>query len=165
MLWTAAAQAATMAVLAGLYNIEQTGNSAAQAVSVLCLFLFNTWFSIGWLGMTWCVLICTYRWSDGQAVPCRSYAFEDPGSGKCPLNRFELAFQLLRSVINVRLACRAQTPVVMATGPMFANIGLGTYALFAALNGAVIFPVVYLFFPETKKYSLEDVSPDTRIII
>jgi len=46
----------------------------------------------------------------------------------------------------------------MATGPMFANIRWGTYALFAALNGLVIFPAVYLFFPETKKYSLEDVS-------
>lgn len=53
MLWTAAAQAGTMAVLAGLYNINNAGNHAAQVVSVLCLFLFNTWFSIGWLGMTW----------------------------------------------------------------------------------------------------------------
>lgn len=50
----------------------------------------------------------------------------------------------------------------MATGPMFANIKWGTYALFAALNGVVIFPVVYVFFPETKKYSLEDVSWRTR---
>jgi hypothetical protein len=48
--------------------------------------------------------------------------------------------------------------VVMATGPMFNNIGWGTYALFAALNGVVIWPVVYFFFPETKKYSLEEVS-------
>jgi hypothetical protein len=46
----------------------------------------------------------------------------------------------------------------MATGPMFANIQWGTYALFAALNGVVIVPTVYLFFPETKRYSLEDVS-------
>jgi hypothetical protein len=53
MLWMAAAQAGTMAVLAGLYTIEHAGNRAAQGVSVLCLFLFNTFFSIGWLGMTW----------------------------------------------------------------------------------------------------------------
>ena len=53
MLWMAAFQAVTMAVLAGLYDIEKSGNKAAQVVSVLCLFLFNTWFSIGWLGMTW----------------------------------------------------------------------------------------------------------------
>ena len=53
MLWTAIAQGITMAVLAGLYKIEKQGNKGAQGVSVLCLFLFNTWFSIGWLGMTW----------------------------------------------------------------------------------------------------------------
>ena len=53
MLWTAAAQACTMAVLAGLYNTLQEESKPAQVVSVLCLFLFNTWFSIGWLGMTW----------------------------------------------------------------------------------------------------------------
>ncbi len=53
MLWTAIAMGLTMVVLAGLYNITREGNSGAQGVSVLCLFLFNTWFSIGWLGMTW----------------------------------------------------------------------------------------------------------------
>jgi hypothetical protein len=52
MLWMAAFQAATMAVLAGLYNYTDT-SQAARVISVLCLFLFNTWFSIGWLGMTW----------------------------------------------------------------------------------------------------------------
>lgn len=57
-----------------------------------------------------------------------------------------------------RTRADADLQVVMATGPMFANIQWGTYALFAALNGLVIFPTVYLFFPETKRYSLEDVS-------
>lgn len=45
----------------------------------------------------------------------------------------------------------------MVTGPMFATIGWGTYAFFSCLNGLVIFPLVFFFFPETKKYSLEDV--------
>lgn len=53
MLWTAILQAGTMAILAGLYNTNRAGNKAAQGVSVLMLFLFNTWFSVGWLGMTW----------------------------------------------------------------------------------------------------------------
>lgn len=53
MLWMGLAQGLTMAVLAGLYNTVDAGNKAAQGVSVLMLFLFNTWFSIGWLGMTW----------------------------------------------------------------------------------------------------------------
>lgn len=48
--------------------------------------------------------------------------------------------------------------VVMATGPMFNTIGWGTYAFFAAMNGLVIFPCVYIFFPETKKYSLEELD-------
>ncbi|KAK4689328.1 vacuolar iron transporter family protein, partial [Tremellales sp. Uapishka_1] len=127
MLWTAAAQCATMAVLAGLYNVN---NHAAQVVSVLCLFLFNTWFSIGWLGMTWL------------------YPAEVTPLGiRAPANALSTASNWIFNFM-----------VVMATGPMFANIGLGTYALFAALNGLIIFPVVYLFFPETKKYSLEELD-------
>lgn len=43
---------ATFVILAGLYDTVAT-STAAQVISVLCLFLFNTWFSVGWLGMTW----------------------------------------------------------------------------------------------------------------
>lgn len=53
MIWAAVAQGFTMAILAGLYETVDRGNKAAQGVSVLMLFLFNTEFSIGWLGMTW----------------------------------------------------------------------------------------------------------------
>lgn len=53
MLWTALAQGITMVILAGLYNKVEEGNRIAQGFSVLMLFLFNTWFSIGWLGMSW----------------------------------------------------------------------------------------------------------------
>ncbi|ORX35673.1 general substrate transporter [Kockovaella imperatae] len=130
MLWMAAAQAGTMAVLAGLYNIEHRGNKAAQDVSVLCLFLFNTFFSIGWLGMTWLY--------PAEVTPLRIRA---------PANALSTASNWLFNFF-----------VVMATGPMFAGIGWGTYALFAALNGVVIWPVVYMFFPETKKYSLEELD-------
>jgi len=114
MLWTAAAQAATMAVLAGLYDTQKSGNKAAQVVSVLCLFLFNTWFSIGWLGMTWLY--------PAEVTPLRIRA---------PANALSTASNWLFNFF-----------VVMATGPMFAGIGWGTYALFAACNGIIIFPVV-----------------------
>jgi hypothetical protein len=42
---------------------------------------------------------------------------------------------------------------------MFATIGWGTYAFFAAMNIVIIFPTVYFLFPETKQRSLEDASP------
>ena len=114
-----------MAVLAGLYNIEHAGNKGAQGVSVLCLFLFNTWFSIGWLGMTWLY--------PAEVTPLRirapANALSTASSESAP--RPELIPDWLFNFF-----------VVMATGPMFAGIGLGTYALFAALNGVVIWPVV-----------------------
>jgi hypothetical protein len=53
MLWMALFQGITMMILAGLYNLVEEENKVAQGFSVLMLFLFNTWFSIGWLGMTW----------------------------------------------------------------------------------------------------------------
>jgi hypothetical protein len=46
----------------------------------------------------------------------------------------------------------------MVVGPMFANIGFGTYVFFAVMNLAVVVPGTWFLFPETKKYSLEDVS-------
>lgn len=53
LLWTALLMGVTMAILAGLYEPVDNGNTAAQVISVLCLFLFNSWFSVGWLGLTW----------------------------------------------------------------------------------------------------------------
>lgn len=50
MLFGAVGQAVTMAILAGV----NSGKSFAQQVTgVVFLFVFNTFFAIGWLGMTW----------------------------------------------------------------------------------------------------------------
>jgi len=48
--------------------------------------------------------------------------------------------------------------VVMITPPAFANIGYQTYIIFAVINGALIFPVVYFFYPETAYRSLEEMD-------
>lgn len=133
MLWMAGFQAATMAILAGLYDLstdEENPNKTAQVFSVLMLFLFNTWFSVGYLGMTWLY--------PAEVTPLRVRA---------PANALSTASNWVFNFM-----------VVMATGPMFANIGWGTYAFFAAINAVVILPSVYLFFPETKRYSLEDLD-------
>lgn len=50
MLFGAVGQCLTMALLGILGAID---NSATQVVSAVLLFVFPTFFAIGWLGMTW----------------------------------------------------------------------------------------------------------------
>ncbi|WVQ84605.1 hypothetical protein IAT38_006760 [Cryptococcus sp. DSM 104549] len=130
MLWMSVFQGFTMAILAGLYDISQAGNRLAQDFAVLMLFLFNTWFSIGFLGMSWL------------------YPAELP----------PLRIRVQANALSTASNWASNFMVVMATGPMFANIGWGTYCFFAAMNLVIIFPVTYFFFVETKRYSLEDLD-------
>lgn len=51
MLFGAAGQAATMAILAGVNS--QPDSPSCQVAAIVFLFVFNTFFAIGWLGMTW----------------------------------------------------------------------------------------------------------------
>lgn len=50
MLFGATGQCLTMVLLAILGSIN---NSASNVVSAVLLFVFNSFFAIGWLGMTW----------------------------------------------------------------------------------------------------------------
>lgn len=50
MLFGAIGQCITMVLLAILGSID---NAATQIVSAVLLFVFNSFFAIGWLGMTW----------------------------------------------------------------------------------------------------------------
>ena len=52
MLFGAVGQAATMAIRAGV-NSQKDKNDGYKIASVVFLFVFNTFFAIGWLGMTW----------------------------------------------------------------------------------------------------------------
>jgi len=146
MISTAIAMGATFVVLAGLYISVGNDSTAAQVISVLCLFLFNTWFSIGWLGMTWLY--------PAEVTPLRIRA---PANALSTASNWLWNFFVVRSLLST---CNNQiTNVqVMVTGPMFDSIGWGTYAFFAAMNIVLILPCVILFFPETRRYSLEDVS-------
>jgi len=47
--------------------------------------------------------------------------------------------------------------IVMVTPVMIANISWGTYLFFAVINACFI-PIIYFFYPETKKRSLEEID-------
>ncbi|KAG0699501.1 general substrate transporter [Suillus ampliporus] len=126
MLFGAAGQCLTMILLGVLGSVRGVG---AQVVSCVLLFVFNSFFAIGWLGMTW-------------LYPAEIVGLEI----RAPANALSTSSNWIFNFV-----------VVMVTGPSFNNISWGTYIVFAALN-AFIIPVVYFFFPETAGRSLEDMD-------
>ncbi|KZT12841.1 general substrate transporter [Laetiporus sulphureus 93-53] len=126
MLFGAIGQTITMILLAVLGSISTSG---CQVASIVLLFVFNSFFAIGWLGMTWLY--------PAEIVGLRIRA---------PANAFSTASNWIFNFV-----------VVMIVGPSFSNISWRTYIVFASLN-AFIIPVVYFFFPETTGRSLEDMD-------
>jgi len=127
MLFGAAGQAATMAVLAGCTSHLSYGTGVGAATM---LFLFNSFFAVGWLGMTWL------------------YPAEITPLGiRAPANAISTTANWIFNFV-----------IVMITPPAFATIGYQTYIIFAVINGALIFPVVYFFYPETAYRSLEEMD-------
>ncbi|KAB8079739.1 general substrate transporter [Aspergillus leporis] len=130
MLFGAAGMALSMAVLAGTnYRLTALNDSQAGIGQAVFLFVFNTFFAIGWLGMTWLY--------PAEIVPLRIRA---------PTNALSTSANWIFNFM-----------VVMITPVAFDSIGYKTYIIFAVIN-AFIFPVVYFFFPETRYRSLEEMD-------
>ncbi|KAF9265000.1 general substrate transporter [Marasmius fiardii PR-910] len=128
MLFGSIGQCLTMVLLAILGSLPKS-NNAAQILSAVLLFVFNTFFAIGWLGMTW-------------LYPAEIVGLRMRGPANALSTASNWTFNFM---------------VVMVTGPAFENIDYGTYIIFAVLN-AFIVPVVFFFFPETAGRSLEDMD-------
>ncbi|KAF8897420.1 general substrate transporter [Infundibulicybe gibba] len=126
MLFGATGQCLTMVLLAILGSVN---TSAARIVSAVMLFVFNSFFAVGWLGMTW-------------LYPAEIVGLRMRGPANALSTASNWTFNFL---------------VVMITGPSFQNISWKTYIVFASLN-AFIIPAVYLYFPETAGRSLEDMD-------
>ncbi|QRV74835.1 Sugar (and other) transporter [Ceratobasidium sp. AG-Ba] len=122
----ATGQCVTMVLLAVLGSIDK---SSTNIVSAVLLFVFNSFFAVGWLGMTWLY--------PAEITPLR---IRQPANALSTASNWAFNFM-----------------VVMVTGPAFQNIGYHTYTVFACLN-AFIIPIVYFFFPETAGKSLEDMD-------
>ncbi|KAL4942973.1 hypothetical protein BDV06DRAFT_153114 [Aspergillus oleicola] len=126
MLFGAAGMSISMAILAGTAS---AGTDSANIAVIVFLFVFNTFFAIGWLGMTWLY--------PAEIVPLKIRA---------PANALSTSSNWIFNFM-----------VVMITPVCFNNIGYQTYIIFAVIN-AFIFPVTYFFYPETAYRSLEEMD-------
>ncbi|KAL6702881.1 hypothetical protein ACN47E_000843 [Coniothyrium glycines] len=127
MIFGAAGMSISMAILAGA--ISHVENNSLALLATVFLFVFNSFFAIGWLGMTWL------------------YPAEiTPLSIRAPAN-----------AISTTANWAFNFMVVMVTPVAFANIGYQTYIIFAVINAAMV-PSVYFFFPETAGRSLEEMD-------
>ncbi|EAL89485.1 hypothetical protein KXW98_005644 [Aspergillus fumigatus] len=126
MLFGAAGMSISMVILAVTASL---GTDASKVACAVFLFVFNTFFAIGWLGMTWLY--------PAEIVPLKIRA---------PANALATSSNWIFNFM-----------VVMITPVAFENIKWRTYIIFAVINAA-IFPVVYFFYPETTRRSLEEMD-------
>ncbi|KAI7030721.1 hypothetical protein KC352_g47534, partial [Hortaea werneckii] len=121
----------SMAVLSGTnWALRNNGDKQAGYTQAAFLFIFNSFFAIGWLGMTWLY--------PAEIVPLKIRA---------PTNALSTSANWIFNFM-----------VVMITPVAFETIHHNTYTIFAVINGGLILPVTYFFFPETKQRSLEEMD-------
>ncbi|KAF5858198.1 hypothetical protein ETB97_004700 [Aspergillus alliaceus] len=127
---------ASMAILAGTVSTGETLENGAPKLetkygvtATVFLFVFNSFFAIGWLGMTWLY----------------------------PAEITNLRIRIQANALSTSSNWMSNFLIVMITPPAFANLGYKTYIMFAVFNAALI-PCVYLFFPETKGRTLEELD-------
>ena len=135
-----------MMILAGTDSIAVRSDAAAYT-EVVFLFLFNTCFAIGWLGMTWLY--------PAEIVPLKIRA---PANALATTGNWIWNFMGTYLLLMLRpYTLLTAIPVVMITPVAFQTIKYQTYIIFAVIN-AFIFPVVYFFYPETAYRSLEEMD-------
>lgn len=129
MIFCAAGQAVTMAILCGSGWAANHGSNSAAISAAVFLFVFNSFFAVGWLGVSWLY--------PAEIAP----------------------LEIRAAVNGLSTACNWASTflIVMITPICFANIGAYTYAIFAGIN-SIIVPAVYIFYPETAGRSLEDID-------
>jgi MFS family permease len=131
MMWNAAGMGLSMMV-AGI-GLSQGTHGGALAATVM-IFLFNTFFAIGWLGITWLY--------PAEVTPMRIRA---------EANGLSTSANWLFNYAVVQLS-----PI------MINSIAWKTYFVFMCFNFAFI-PVVYYTFVETNGYKLETMDEIFRI--
>ncbi|EOA88184.1 uncharacterized protein SETTUDRAFT_160662 [Exserohilum turcica Et28A] len=136
MLFGAAGQMASMAIMSGMTSTATANEFGAPVLepkygitAVVFMFGFNTFFAIGWLGMSWLY----------------------------PAEITNLRIRIQANALSTCSNWISNFLIVMITPPAFANLSYNTYTMFAVFNAAII-PSVYFFFPEPKGRSLEELD-------
>lgn len=130
MIFGSFGQCLSMALLTVLTHFSEVKNDSSLGIgSAIMLFAFNTFFAIGWLGMSW-------------LLPAELTPLSIRASANAISTAGNWAFNFL---------------VVMITPVCFNSIGSYTYTIFAVIN-ALIIPCVYFLYPETKGRSLEEMD-------
>lgn len=115
----------SMAVLAGTnYRLTHLNDSQAGIGQAVFLFVFNTFFAIGWLGMTWLY--------PAEIVPLRIRA----PTNALATRYFDHISQFKRKRSNTFLSSANwifNFMVVMITPVAFDSIGYKTYVIFAVM--------------------------------
>lgn len=128
MMFGAAGQTISMIILAVCGAYVDT-NSGAAVASAVFLFVFNTFFAIGWLGMTWLY----------------------------PAEITPLSIRAAANGVSTAANWTFNFLVVLVTPIAFYQIEYHTYTTFACLNFLILVSTWYLF-PETAGRSLEEMS-------
>ncbi|KAI1329014.1 general substrate transporter [Xylariaceae sp. FL0255] len=131
MIFGAAGQSISMAALAGAASLTGGDNPPkGPSIAVIALlFVFNSFFAVGWLGMTWLY--------PAEIVPLKIRA---------PANALSTSANWIFNFL-----------VVIITPIAFNSIGYKTYIIFAVINAFMV-PATYFFYPETAYRSLEEMD-------
>lgn len=121
----------TVLTISTYYSDDEWGgkHQGAPIVAAIFLFVFNTFFSIAFLADMWLL----------------------------PPELTSLEVRAPAAAISTACNWIANFLVVMVTPVCFESIGPFTYTIFAAINFLII-PILYVFYPETKGRSLEEMD-------
>jgi hypothetical protein len=158
MLFGAIGQSASMIILAVMTKI---GGQGPGWVAAVFLFIFNSFFAVGWLGK---LLLSLEAFTQPPLLvsAISSYHQNDPNSSTgmtwlYPAEIVPLKIRAPSNALSTSANWAFNFMVVMITPVSFSSIKWKTYLIFAVINAAMI-PVVYFFYPETAARSLEEMD-------
>ena len=126
LMFGSAGMAASLAIVTAMAYLQGT---AGQALGTIFIFVYCTFFVIGWQGMAWLYSV--------EVVPLK---IRGPATALSTSVNWIMNFW-----------------VVFVTPIAFHDIGYKTYIIFAVLNAAIL-PAVYFLFPECAYRTLEEMD-------